>query len=210
MFDHNEIPSYSLPLFAFLFGLLISTLFFLWIKKRRWDRFYVSRAVVSQQLAAYEDQINQINPIKKSATGSSATHAEKERFAAENPIEERAEYMKSLPSQIDSLKMEPDMPPETMPPPPFLSLSTLSISPELSPLNGDNLTLIRGITPEMALQLNRIGITSFRQIAEWTSLDVRRVAAVLNLDNRIFQENWIVQAQSLYFERVHNRFRFGK
>lgn len=102
------------------------------------------------------------------------------------------------------------MPPETMPPPPFLSLSTLSVSPELLQLNGDNLTLIQGITPEMALQLNRIGITSFRQIAEWTSLDVRRVAAVLKLDDRIFQENWIVQAQSLYFERTHNRFRFGK
>ena len=66
----------------------------------------------------------------------------------------------------------------------------------------DTLTDIRGITPELAYQLQRIGVSSFRTIAEWSSLDIRRISASLELGNRIIEENWIVQAQNLCYEKA--------
>ncbi len=216
MFELNEIPPYSLPIVSFFLGLLLSSIGFFWLKKSRWDRFYVSKAAVSQEITTYQNQILQLQQAEKPKHKPMRLGIPNEERSkntlmdSQRPDRDWSEYMKTLPSQLETFKMEPDMPPETIPPPPFLPLSTLSISPELCQLNGDNLTLIQGITAELALQLNRIGITSFRQIAEWSSLDVRRVSAVLKLENRIFHENWIVQAQSLFFERTYNGFKFGK
>jgi|GEM_PF-7134279 len=216
MFELNEISPYSLPIVSFFLGLLLSSLGFFWLKKSKWDRFYVSKAVVSREITTYQNQILQMQQAEKPEHTSMRLAIPKEErnkntlVGYQRPDCDWPEYRKSLPSQIETFKMEPDMPPQTIPPPPFLPLSTLSTSPELCQLNGDNLTLIQGISADMALQLNRIGITSFRQIAEWSSLDVRRVSAVLKLENRIFHENWIVQAQSLFFERTNNGFKFGK
>ena len=68
----------------------------------------------------------------------------------------------------------------------------------------DALTCIKGINSDIEGKLNRIGITTYREVAEWTSIDIRRISAALGLGHAIMQQNWIVQAQSLYFDQINN------
>ncbi len=61
----------------------------------------------------------------------------------------------------------------------------------------DDLTRIRAINRVLAQALVAAGVTSFRQIANWNSSDVRRIARELDLDNRIWREIGIEQAALL-------------
>jgi predicted flap endonuclease-1-like 5' DNA nuclease len=61
----------------------------------------------------------------------------------------------------------------------------------------DDLTRIRSINRALAQRLVAAGVTSFRQIANWNSGEVRRIARDLDLDKRIWRENWIEQAALL-------------
>jgi len=55
----------------------------------------------------------------------------------------------------------------------------------------DDLKLIPGIGPVIARLLNRHGVTSYRQIAEWTDQDVERIADVLgSFSSRIHRDRW--------------------
>ncbi len=56
---------------------------------------------------------------------------------------------------------------------------------------------IRGIAPETAVRLVALGTTRYSDIAGWTTADVRRVTAALELGRRISKENWIEQAALL-------------
>lgn len=60
----------------------------------------------------------------------------------------------------------------------------------------DNLTDINGIGPVIAGKLNALGITSFKQIAEFSAEDVERIDGELNFKGRIEREEWIKQAQA--------------
>ena len=61
----------------------------------------------------------------------------------------------------------------------------------------EDLKNIRGIDAGIEDQLNRGGITSYSQIAAWSSSDVAMVQESLGIDGRVQQENWIEQAQVL-------------
>lgn len=90
--------------------------------------------------------------------------------------------------------------------PPFESLTRwLSRKAQAAASDRDLLIQIRGITPEVQAALYQMGIVSFRQIAEWSSLDVRRISATLRLGNQVYDQNWIVQAQSLYFDKAYQK-----
>lgn len=65
------------------------------------------------------------------------------------------------------------------------------------PENPDDLTRIRRINKVLAEKLNRIGITHYCQIAEWSATDVRSLSAALDLGGSIYQQNWIEQAAQL-------------
>ena len=66
----------------------------------------------------------------------------------------------------------------------------------------DDLTLIEGITPDIEARLNQMGIRKYEEIARWSSLDIRRVAHALELDpHTILDQNWVLQAQMLWYER---------
>jgi predicted flap endonuclease-1-like 5' DNA nuclease len=77
--------------------------------------------------------------------------------------------------------------------------STLSsLIPTLQPVEArDDLTMIRGINESVARQLAAIGVTRYRQIAEWHAEDVRQVSHALDLGRAISQQNWIEQATLL-------------
>lgn len=61
----------------------------------------------------------------------------------------------------------------------------------------DDLKLISGVGPALEKKLNAQGVTSLRQIAEFTAEDVARVDEGLNFKGRIEREGWIQQAKDL-------------
>lgn len=61
----------------------------------------------------------------------------------------------------------------------------------------DDLEMIAGVGPKLAETLNELGISTYRQIAEWTEDDISRIDEHLNFRGRIQRENWIDQAKAL-------------
>jgi len=61
----------------------------------------------------------------------------------------------------------------------------------------DDLTLIDGIGLTLRHRLNELGITSFKQIAEFTEQDIERVNEQLSFKGRIKREGWVAQASKL-------------
>lgn len=63
--------------------------------------------------------------------------------------------------------------------------------------DGDDLTQLSGVGPVIVKKLNEAGITTFKQIAEWTAEDVAHFDEELSFKGRIERENWIDQAKEL-------------
>ncbi|WP_417309511.1 50S ribosomal protein L21 [Devosia sp.] len=61
----------------------------------------------------------------------------------------------------------------------------------------DDLKLIGGVGPALEKKLNGIGITSLKQIAEWTAEDVASFDDKLDFKGRIERDEWVKQAQDL-------------
>ncbi|MDH3639564.1 MAG: hypothetical protein OES09_14050 [Gammaproteobacteria bacterium] len=68
--------------------------------------------------------------------------------------------------------------------------------PESVPRPPDDLTEIHGIGPKIAHLLNELGITTFRQIAEFSEEDVRHIADALHaFPDRILRDGWVDDAR---------------
>lgn len=61
----------------------------------------------------------------------------------------------------------------------------------------DDVKLIGGVGPALEKKLAALGITSLKQIAEFTPADIERVDAELSFKGRIEREEWIDQAKEL-------------
>jgi predicted flap endonuclease-1-like 5' DNA nuclease len=61
----------------------------------------------------------------------------------------------------------------------------------------DDLERIRGIGPVLRQRLNRLGITTFAQVAAFTEADLKRIDDVLDFNGRIVREDWVEQAKEL-------------
>lgn len=59
----------------------------------------------------------------------------------------------------------------------------------------DDLTRLVGIGPKLAVSLADLGVTSFSQIAAWTSEDLASIDQLLNLKGRADRDAWIAQAK---------------
>lgn len=71
---------------------------------------------------------------------------------------------------------------------------------KLRPRQQDDLKQIHGIGPVMERVLNRMGMFTFRQIAEWKDQDVEHMASELNtFPDRIRHDNWIAGAKEQHF-----------
>jgi large subunit ribosomal protein L19 len=64
----------------------------------------------------------------------------------------------------------------------------------------DNLARIKGVTPELAGQLNGIGVIKFDQIANFSDDDIANVDELLSLEGRIEKDDWVRQAQGFVAE----------
>lgn len=70
------------------------------------------------------------------------------------------------------------------------------------PREKDDLKRIYGIGPVMERLLNELGVTSFEQIARFTSKDLERVAAALqSFPDRIRRDDWIGGAKKEYHKK---------
>jgi large subunit ribosomal protein L19 len=64
----------------------------------------------------------------------------------------------------------------------------------------DDLKLVKGITPELEAQLNKLNVVKFEQIAAFSDEDITNVDDALKLNGRIEKEDWVGQAQRLMAE----------
>src|ERR671914_2121899 len=64
----------------------------------------------------------------------------------------------------------------------------------------DDLKLIRGITADLEVQLNKLNVLRFDQIADFSDDDIANVDETLKLDGRIEKDDWVGQAQRLMAE----------
>lgn len=68
--------------------------------------------------------------------------------------------------------------------------------------NPDDLILISGIGPVLERKLHSLGITTFRQIAEWTKADIEAVSKQIGpFRDRIIKEDWVKQAKRLHKQK---------
>ncbi len=64
----------------------------------------------------------------------------------------------------------------------------------------DDLTLIEGVTPDLAKKLNKLGIVKFEQIANLTDDEIAAVDDALSLGDQIEQNDWTGKAMALMAE----------
>ncbi len=75
-----------------------------------------------------------------------------------------------------------------------------------APAEKDDLKLIYGIGPVMEGILNELGITSFKQISEFTKSDIERVAkAIDTFPDRIERDDWVGGAKMEYQKKYHGK-----
>ena len=61
----------------------------------------------------------------------------------------------------------------------------------------DDVKLIGGVGPALEKKLAALGVTSLKQIAEFTAEEIERIDAELNFKGRIEREEWVEQAKEL-------------
>ena len=76
----------------------------------------------------------------------------------------------------------------------------------------DDLTVIRGIGPRLAVLLNSLGIFHLRQIARWSEADIAEIDTRLGaFKGRIARDNWVEQANLLHTGQLATyQERFGE
>ncbi len=70
---------------------------------------------------------------------------------------------------------------------------------EAAPAAGfnDDVKLIGGVGPALEKKLAALGVTSLKQIAEWTAADIEHFDSELSFKGRIEREEWVEQAKEL-------------
>jgi predicted flap endonuclease-1-like 5' DNA nuclease len=71
----------------------------------------------------------------------------------------------------------------------------------VAPAEADDLEAIEGIGPVLAARLAELGVTTFREIAQWTPADVDRVDDFIAFPGRIEREQWIDQAKAMHLAK---------
>ncbi len=88
--------------------------------------------------------------------------------------------------------------PPVAPPPPPAPPPPATPTPPPVPRPDDDLTVIKGIGPQLNTLLRSLGVRRFEQIAGWTESDIARVDAHLGVfRGRILRDEWVDQARLL-------------
>jgi predicted flap endonuclease-1-like 5' DNA nuclease len=71
--------------------------------------------------------------------------------------------------------------------------------PLMGPGAPDDLKLIVGVGPVLERMLHQLGVTTFRQVAQWSERDIDEFDAKLHeFPGRIRRDEWVVQARALH------------
>lgn len=118
-----------------------------------------------------------------------------------------AAIVKAQAAPLQSSALLPDLPeidePKAALPPDAAPPSKPEFDPDLGlvfkqvPEEPDDLTQIKGVSPQIARKLQEFGIHTFAQIASWEERQVRELSNRLAFKDRIQRERWVEQARSL-------------
>jgi predicted flap endonuclease-1-like 5' DNA nuclease len=88
----------------------------------------------------------------------------------------------------------------------------IDIHPDIPAGSADDLTVLKGLGPKAAAQLNALGIVGYAQIAAWSEADAAAVDAHMGVfKGRIVRDKWIEQAAYLAAgDRAGFEAKFGK
>lgn len=135
-----------------------------------------------------------------SPTSSSAPPAD---LSAPASLSSLAAIVKAQAAPPSSSALLPDLPdidapPGTEPPPAHPEFDPdLGLIFKQPPANPDDLTRIKGVSPQLARRLQEFGIHTFAQVASWEDRQVRELSNRLAFKDRIQREKWVDQARSL-------------
>lgn len=153
---------------AFLIGLLTA----LWTWGQRPDIDHAAgRAIAREEPFAWPD-----TPARPTAP------------AAAQPVAPQPVPPSPVPDVATRIATPIPMPAPPAPPP----------APPPVPLPDDDLTIIKGIGPQLNTLLRSLGVHRFEQIAAWSAQDIARVDAHLGVfRGRILRDEWVDQARLL-------------
>lgn len=110
----------------------------------------------------------------------------------EADLRERDSEIARLEAELADLHAAPAAPAEPeSEPAPLSAVATEAAGP------AEDLTKIKGIGRVLNDKLHNLGITSFRQIADFTEADITRVNEELDFPGRIEREKWVEQAKAI-------------
>lgn len=70
--------------------------------------------------------------------------------------------------------------------------------PAAAPAIPDNIELLKGVGPKLAVQLKSLGVTSLQQVASWGAADITEIDSKLGVfAGRPARDNWVDQAKLL-------------
>lgn len=131
-------------------------------------------------------------PPKPAAKPKAAAKPAAKKTAAKEPAakpaaKRAAKKVAAKPAPVEAAAI-PEEP--TVPPPP-----AAKPAPAPSASKADNLQLLKGVGPKLVVLLNGLGVTGFRQIADWTDADIARIDPQLGaFQGRIARDNIVDQA----------------
>lgn len=151
----------------------------------------------------FETQLREAQAALSSASNENQSRIEQ----LEEGLQERNEKIQQLESELASRAVTPESQPSSTPEntqsepaqdvPDQAKPSEVAISATESDADVDDLTRIKGIGPVLKQKLNTLGITSFRQIADFKETEIAHINGMLDFPGRIERENWIKQAREL-------------
>lgn len=88
----------------------------------------------------------------------------------------------------------------------------LDLNPDLATAGTDDLTVLKGLGPKAAAQLNALGVTNYAQIAAWSPDNIAIVDERMGaFKGRIVRDKWVEQARYLAAgDRAGFEAQFGK
>ena len=114
---------------------------------------------------------------------------------AAKPAAKPATKAAAKPAAKKTAKPAPAKAAATIPEEPTVPPPAAKPAPAPAKSGPDNLQLLKGVGPKLVVLLNGLGVTSFRQIADWTDADVARIDPELGtFQGRIARDNIVDQA----------------
>ena len=152
------------------------------------DALLAERARLEEELQSNEDwcELLRLKSRKDRGEGMSAVNAARLEMVLIDALAEEPAFVRYKAVCVALERLIRGLPP--LPPP------TSRAKPTVEP---DDLTRIRGVTASMARRLKALDVTTFAEIANWRSADIKSISADLGIGKQIYEQNWIEQAALL-------------